>query len=102
MKKTTAYKLFKKFVSATDDYQNIKVKTYVCTRRQAEALVRKAARLYPISEGWANLIATPRKSRSERCNVGQGKFEYNTLWIKRYNPQRGTMSIWVEEVQLDI
>lgn len=83
MKKTTVYKLFKKFTSATDDYQNVKVKTYACTRKQAESLVRKAAKLYPYSEGWENLITSPRKAKGERCSVRGIKTEYNTFMIKR-------------------
>lgn len=96
------YTLVKFFVSKDGTYKNKKVKNYVCTRRQAESLVRQAAKLYPVCEGWANLISSPRKPKSERCSVRGIKCEYNVFWVKRYNQDRGTISIWIEESELSV
>lgn len=88
--------ILKKLFVYPDGHKVTKQKTYAVTLKQAEGLVRKASRNYPVKEGWANLIAQPRKSKKEKCALQGVKTELNSMWIKRRNPKVGTISIWVE------
>lgn len=88
--------ILKKQFTYPDGHKVLKEKTYAVTLKQIESLVRKASRNYPIREGWANLISQPRKSKKEKCALRDVKTELNSMWVKRRNPQVGTISIWVE------